>query len=179
MHCSSDIDRSECGRLVVKNAQSTQEQTLACLQQSQNLAKLSDECKKEIFHVSEMQGDNIKLDPVLAKSCSEDVKVFCSDFTGHDIYKCLMKNKKSPKMSKKCENQLNRRTSLLAQDYRISKGLAKNCKDDIKIHHCRKGTSDDKDIRLSKMLLVSKRLTRITQSSCRIVSTKSSSTAGC
>lgn len=64
-----------------------------------------------------------------------------------------MKNKNSPQMSKKCEGQLSRRSSLIAQDYRISKGLAKACKEDIKINHCRKGVSDDKDIRLAQILL--------------------------
>jgi Golgi apparatus protein 1 len=41
----------------------------------------------------------------------------------------------------------------MAQDFRISRGFAKACKEDIKQNHCRKGTSDDKDIRLAQILL--------------------------
>lgn len=149
--CSNDIDKSGCGRLADKSAKSTQGETLACLQT--NIADLSETCKKEIFHVSELQGDNIKLDRQLYLFCAEDVKTFCSDVRGYDIYKCLQKNKSSPKMSKKCESQLSRRSSLIAQDYRVSKGLARACKEDIKLNHCRKGVSDDKDIRLAQILL--------------------------
>lgn len=39
------------------------------------------------------------------------------------------------------------------QDYRVSKGLLKACKEEIKKSHCRKQTSDDKTIRLSQVLL--------------------------
>lgn len=149
--CSDDIEKSECGRLTNKNSKSSQGETLACLQT--NVASLSEMCRKEIYHVSELQADNIKFDRQLFLFCNEDVKTFCTDFRGADIYKCLMKNKNSPKMSKKCESQLSRRSSLIAQDYRISKGLAKSCKEDIKLNHCRKGVSDDKDIRLAQILL--------------------------
>lgn len=149
--CSNDIEKSECGRLTSKNAKFSQGETLACLQNI--IATLTDPCKKEIYHISELQADNIKFDRQLFLYCSEDVKTFCVDMRGYDIYKCLMKNKNSPKMSKKCEGQLSRRSSLIAQDYKISKGLAKACKEDIKINHCRKGVSDDKDIRLAQILL--------------------------
>lgn len=149
--CSADIEKSECGRLTTKNSKSTQGETLACLQT--NIATLSEACKKEIYHVSELQADNIKFDRQLYLFCSADVAKFCTDMRGYDVYKCLMKNKNSPQMSKKCDGQLSRRSSLIAQDYRISKGLAKACKEDIKINHCRKGVSEDKDIRLAQILL--------------------------
>lgn len=149
--CAADIDKSECGRLTTKNSKSTQGETLACLQT--NIAELSEACKKEIYHVSELQADNIKFDRQLYLFCSADVKKFCTDMRGYEVYKCLMINKNSPQMSKKCEGQLSRRSSLIAQDYRISKGLAKACKEDIKINHCRKGVSEDKDIRLAQILL--------------------------
>lgn len=149
--CSADIEKSECGRLTSKNSKSSQGEVISCLQT--NSATVSDACKKEIYRVSELQADNIKFDRQLYLFCSEDVKTFCGDLRGYDVYKCLQKNKNSPKMSAKCEGQLSRRSSLIAQDYRISKGLAKACKEDIKINHCRKGVSDDKDIRLAQILL--------------------------
>ena len=149
--CKDDIEKSSCGRLASKNAKNTQGETLACLQSI--ASELSEDCKKEVYHVSEMQADNIKFDRQLFLFCSTDVKKFCTDLKGYEIYKCLMKNKNSAQMSKKCEQQLSRRSSLIAQDYRISKGLAKACKEDIKVNHCRKGVSDDKDVRLAQILL--------------------------
>ncbi|CAO1434349.1 unnamed protein product [Diamesa serratosioi] len=56
-------------------------------------------------------------------------------------------------MSKHCQTQLIRRDKLIANDYRVSKGLAKSCKEDIKLNHCRKGVSEDKDVRLAQILL--------------------------
>lgn len=149
--CSNDIIKSNCGRIANRNSKSTQGDTLSCLQMS--ITQHSDACKKEIYHISEIQADNIKFDRQTFMACSDDVKKFCTDLRGPDIYKCLMKNKSSKQMSKKCENQLNRRSALIANDFRISRGFAKACKEDIKLNHCRKGTSDDKDIRLAQILL--------------------------
>lgn len=35
----------------------------------------------------------------------------------------------------------------------MSKGLARSCKEDIKNNHCRRGVSEDKDVRLAQILL--------------------------
>lgn len=56
-------------------------------------------------------------------------------------------------MSKPCQEQLSRRQKLIAQDYRVSRGLSRACKEDIRSNHCRKGVSDDKDIRLAQILV--------------------------
>lgn len=149
--CSDDIEKTDCGRLSNRNSKNSQGETLSCLQT--NIAKLGDICKKEVYHVSELQADNIKFDRQLFFSCHLDIGKFCGELQGHDVYDCLLKNKNSLLMSTKCQAQLSRRTSLIAQDYRISKGLAKSCKEDIKINHCRKGVSEDKDIRLAQILL--------------------------
>lgn len=49
--CSSDIEKSSCGRLASKNSKNSQGETLACLQSI--ATELSDVCKKEIYHVRE------------------------------------------------------------------------------------------------------------------------------
>lgn len=41
----------------------------------------------------------------------------------------------------------------MSHDYKVSHGLAKSCKDDIKTYHCRRGVSDDKEVRLAQILL--------------------------
>jgi Golgi apparatus protein 1 len=52
-----------------------------------------------------------------------------------------------------CQEHLTRRQKLIAQDYKISKGLARMCKDDIRASHCRRSVSEDKEIRLAQILL--------------------------
>lgn len=64
-----------------------------------------------------------------------------------------MKNKNDKTMTKLCQEQLLRRDKLIAHDYRVSRGLARACKDDIRLNHCRRGVSDDKDVRLAQILL--------------------------
>lgn len=48
---------------------------------------------------------------------------------------------------------MQRNVKLIAQNYKISRGLARACKEDIKQNHCRRGVSDDKDVRLAQILL--------------------------
>jgi Golgi apparatus protein 1 len=52
-----------------------------------------------------------------------------------------------------CQEHLTRRQKLIAQDYKVSKGLARVCKDDIRASHCRRSVSEDKEIRLAQILL--------------------------
>lgn len=56
-------------------------------------------------------------------------------------------------MTKKCQDQLFYNQRLMVQNYKNSKGLVKNCKDDIRRYHCRKGVAEDKDVRLAQILL--------------------------
>lgn len=56
-------------------------------------------------------------------------------------------------MSKSCQEQLSRRQKLIAQDYKVSRGLSRACKEDIRSYRCRRGVSDDKDIRLAQILM--------------------------
>jgi golgi apparatus protein 1 len=149
--CKDDIEKSECGRLASRNSKNSQGDTLACLQTK--VETLSDICKREVYRVAELQADNIKFDRQLFYSCSMDIRKLCPELQGHETYECLIKNKNSPLMTPKCQAQLTRRSNLIAQDYRVSRGLAKSCKEDIKINHCRKGVSEDKDIRLAQILL--------------------------
>lgn len=151
--CEMDIETHGCGRLSIDRNTLSQGETLACLQV--HIDTLKKECKKGILHLSEMQADNVKLDRQLYIACTNDLRHFCPDSpsgTGA-IYKCLVHNKNDPTMSHQCKEQLTRRDKLIAHDYKISKGLARACKDDIKINHCRRGVSEDKDVRLAQILL--------------------------
>jgi Cysteine rich repeat. len=52
-----------------------------------------------------------------------------------------------------CQEHLTRRQKLIAQDFKVSKGLARMCKDEIRASHCRRAVSEQKEIRLAQILL--------------------------
>lgn len=52
-----------------------------------------------------------------------------------------------------CREKLFQRERLVVHDYKISRGLAKACRENIKIYHCRDETSDKREIRLAQILL--------------------------
>lgn len=150
--CQNDVNKFQCGR-IQPYKDILQGQTLACLQQ--HLSKLEPICRKQILHVTEIQADNIKSDRQLYLACLQDHIKFCPNIrpgSGH-VYKCLMQHKIDRSMTRKCQEQLLRREKLIASDYRVSKGLVRACKEDIKNYRCRKNVSDDKDIRLAQILL--------------------------
>lgn len=171
--CGKDVVNQNCGRISAdKNTESklSQGETIACLQT--HLNDLSNECRKRILKVSELQGDNIKSDRQLFLLCTTDAQRFCPNVAGTgDAYKCLMHNRNDPTMSKLCYEQLLRRDKLVVNDYKVSRGLARACRDDIKINHCRRGVSEDKDVRLSQILLcleaAAKNQTKIT-TECKV-----------
>lgn len=151
--CEQDIELHGCGRLSIDRDKLSQGKTLACLQEK--IDKLSPMCKKGVYHLSELQSDSIVLDRQLFLACRMDTQRFCHDLREGSgaVYKCLMKNKNDKTMTKLCQEQLLRRDKLIAHDYRVSRGLARACKDDIRLNHCRRGVSDDKDVRLAQILL--------------------------
>lgn len=65
---------------------------LDCLQKQIDSIEDND-CRKEIFKISEFQGESITLDKSLLKSCRTDKARFCSDLENHvdeeSVYRCL------------------------------------------------------------------------------------------
>ncbi|XP_066137894.1 Golgi apparatus protein 1 [Euwallacea fornicatus] len=149
-HCEEDVKQLNCG--VIDSQGLSQIGTIACLQSQ--ILKVNDNCKKEVFKLSELQADNIRLDQQLYIDCAEDYSRYCSQFnTGSGrIFHCLTRQDPN-KLNFKCKNSLFRRESLISQDYKVSKGLMRSCRDDIKKSHCRKQTSSDRTIRLAQILL--------------------------
>ena len=151
--CENDITHFECGRINPNRNSLSQGETLACLQTY--IDGLTKECKKGVLHLSELQADNVQLDRQLFIACTTDAKRLCGDLrpgTGA-VYKCLIRNQNEENMSSDCQEQLRRRDKLISHDYKVSKGLARSCKEDIKVNHCRRGVSEDKEIRLAQILL--------------------------
>ncbi len=56
-------------------------------------------------------------------------------------------------MSSNCQDQLRRRQRLTAENYKISRGLVKACKEEIRDNKCRKNVNPEKNVRLSQILL--------------------------
>lgn len=156
--CNADIATYSCGRINGNGDQHqrqtlSQGETLACLQA--HIETLQTQCRDGVLRLSEYQSDNVKLDRQLFIACTSDARHFCPDLrpgTGA-VYKCLLRSKTDTRMSSKCASQLRRRERLISRDYRVSRGLARACKDDIKMQHCRRGVSEDKDVRLAQILL--------------------------
>lgn len=148
-HCSYDINRLGCAKFDPHT--STQLKTLNCLQD--HILDVQDNCKPEVFKLSELQGDNIKLDRQLYQACIEDQRRYCQQFPPGSgrAFSCLAEQPE--RLTNECHKQLLRRQKLIAQDYRVSKGLMRACKEDIKKTHCRRQTSTDKNIRLAQVLL--------------------------
>lgn len=149
--CSADIETNACGRFRLERNALSQGETLACLQS--HIDTLAAECKKGVMHLSELQSDNVKLDRPLFIACVDDVARFCAESRPGQIYKCLLFHKNDEQMSRTCAEQVVRRNKIIAHDYKVSKGLARSCREDIKLTHCRRGVSEDKDVRLAQILL--------------------------
>ncbi|KAK9511032.1 hypothetical protein O3M35_005681 [Rhynocoris fuscipes] len=152
--CNDDVNRYSCA--LGKNS----EMTLSCLQR--HLLKLQKPCQMQVLHLSELQAENIKYDRQLFMKCGSERHQFCKDVTvgSGQVYECLLQHKDEPGMSSQCSNELLRHEQLIAQDYQVSRGLVRACKEDIKNNRCRKSVSDDRDIRLAQILLCLENATR-------------------
>ncbi|KAJ8945307.1 hypothetical protein NQ318_003607 [Aromia moschata] len=152
-HCTEDINALKCGRI---DSQSfSQIKTLTCLQN--NIFNIKDKCEKEILHLSRLQSDNIKLDSELYLDCGKDHMRYCSQFFAGSgrVFSCLMlqMHENRTKLETKCLQHLLRRQKLIAQDFMVSRGLLRACKEDIKKVHCQKPIAEEKTVRLAQILL--------------------------
>ncbi|CAG9864486.1 unnamed protein product [Phyllotreta striolata] len=151
--CENDIKTLHCGVIDADNFSNLK--VVMCLQN--NILNVGSSCKKEIFHLAELQSVNIKWDAQLNVDCREDYQRYCNDYVQGSgrVFPCLMKilNTEESKITTKCRQHLKRREKLISQDFKISKGLLKACKEDIKRTSCRQKVSSEKTVRLAQILL--------------------------
>lgn len=147
--CSMELQQLECGRLNTERRPISQLETAECLMQT-GADVLGQPCKAAVVRI-EQQNEDLRFFDI----CSEDLKHLCPEEVTRTpgAFKCLVKNKGNPGMTTRCADQIGQRDREIAKDYRVSRGLAKACKDDIKQHHCRRGVSEDKQVRLAQILL--------------------------
>lgn len=154
--CQPVVEKLGCGRVQgrAENDPHSQGGTIACL--STKIDEVDESCRKEILTIAELQASDVHLDRALFTACRGDTGKFCEGVQPGEgrIYDCLMRHKMEPDMSEACRDQISRRQSLSAQDYRIAGSLAKACKPEIKEHRCRKGVTDDRAIvKMSQIIM--------------------------
>ncbi|XP_017072327.1 Golgi apparatus protein 1 isoform X1 [Drosophila eugracilis] len=150
--CGTLVEEHKCGRLNIDHLPSVLSQlgTVQCLQASVTKPNLEPNCQGAINSI-ELQRGMLELFRV----CQEDLSSLCAQEKPGTAggFKCLVRHKNHPSMSPQCATQITLRDQQMGRDYRVSHGLAKACKDDIKTYHCRRGVSEDKHVRLAQILL--------------------------
>ncbi|KZS17605.1 Golgi apparatus protein 1 [Daphnia magna] len=155
--CQGDISKFNCGRLDSEEEKDhKQGSTIECL--SEHVRNLTKECHLQTLRVAELQADDYHLDRPLFLACRDDRERFCRNAQAGQgrVYKCLIKNKMQNDMSTKCREKLVRRQQLVSEDYKVSKGLVRACKQEIIEHKCFKETNSpvkDRKVKLAQVLL--------------------------
>ncbi|XP_063838932.1 Golgi apparatus protein 1 [Ostrinia nubilalis] len=151
--CYDDIQSFSCGRIPPDPKSLSQTHTLKCLQNKEQ--DLKPECQAEMTALKEMKYSMLQLDKIIFAACNLDQKTVCPDELPGTwmMYKCLVDHKYDNAMTKRCRDQLFYDQRNMVMNYRMSKGLVKSCKEDIRKYHCRKGVVEDKDVRLAQILL--------------------------
>ncbi|XP_068148505.1 Golgi apparatus protein 1 isoform X1 [Drosophila tropicalis] len=149
--CGPLVEQQQCGRLNVEHLPSilSQLSTVECLVESRH-NNFDANCKISISMIQQQHGMW-----QLFQSCSADLSALCPQEKNGSpgAFKCLVRHKNNPAMTQSCLNKLSLQDVQLGKDYRVSHGLAKACKEDIKLNHCRRGVSEDKQVRLAQILL--------------------------
>ncbi|XP_023166718.2 Golgi apparatus protein 1 isoform X2 [Drosophila hydei] len=151
--CGGQVEQLKCGRMNVEHlpAMLSQLGTAQCLVAHTSQSTPMDiNCKVAINAIEQQRG---MLE--LFRVCTGDLAALCPQERAGSAgsYKCLVRHKNDPALSSQCATQITLRDQQMGKDYRVSHGLAKACKDDIKLHHCRRGVSEDKQVRLAQILL--------------------------
>ncbi|EDW70463.1 Golgi apparatus protein 1 isoform X2 [Drosophila virilis] len=151
--CGSLVEQHKCGRMNVEHLPALLSQlgTAQCLVAHTSQATPMDLTCKVAINAIEQQRGMMELFRV----CSGDLTALCPQERAGtpSALKCLVRHKNDPSLSSHCAGQISLRDQQMGRDYRVSHGLAKACKDEIKLHHCRRGVSEDKQVRLAQILL--------------------------
>ena len=90
-------------------------------------------------------------------ACKKDRQTLCSKVLSGEgrIFQCLISHKEDDIMSEDCRTHLRQRQKLMLENYKVSRGLAKACKQEIKDNKCKKTISNTeiKTVRLAEILL--------------------------
>ncbi|CAI5529290.1 unnamed protein product, partial [Closterium sp. Naga37s-1] len=103
---------------------------LACLRESKESGRVSDQCAIMVFEAQEDAADDFRMDPQLNMLCSKDADTYCGDVQSGEgrIQECLRRNRK--KLNWECQAELFRQEVENADDIRLNVRLFRACLDD-------------------------------------------------
>ena len=96
--------------------------------------RISKECRARLSFEQLQKHSNIKLDPVLAESCHNDLQQFCSDAHDDDGGIECLKSQKPKTLSKPCRKALFSEEKEEADNNEVDFTLLRGCKREIKDH---------------------------------------------
>ncbi|CAI5512031.1 unnamed protein product [Closterium sp. Naga37s-1] len=93
---------------------------LACLRESKESGRVSDQCAIMVFEAQEDAADDFRMDPQLNMLCSKDADTYCGDVQAGEgrIQECLRRNRK--KLNWECQAELFRQEVENADDIRLN-----------------------------------------------------------
>ena len=147
--CDSEVPQFQCGRLDLEHSKIPQLETVACLQTKDTNA-LSASCLNAINKIQRQQEEIAFLE-----ACNPDIHRLCpqEQADANDAIECLLNQKTNAMLSTRCSKKIMQPDNEIVRDYQAIHSLSKACNDDIKKHHCRRGVSDYKQVRLAQILL--------------------------
>lgn len=140
--CKNDIEKLSC----------TDGSILECLKV--HLNSLNGNCNLRVTSLINDQLKRNKADQLLMEACRPEYENLCQNqYPENELLTCLML-KPQFRISSRCLEEFNRQNpSGISLNNKNGRALARACKNDIKNYHCRKGVSDDKDIRWAQIVL--------------------------
>jgi len=99
---------------------------------SKNKAQLSKACSDAEGKLEEVQSSDIRLRPGF-KACSEEMAVYCKNVSPGKgrMFRCLQSNLGKVDFSSQCREQVEKKQSRMAGNWKMDYGVAHNCKADV------------------------------------------------
>lgn len=143
--CSIDIEKYHCA-----TEDSKAVTILECLNSNKKL--LSPSCVNRVDLLISSKYSSDQETVKLYSACEKEADTFCKSKTEKsELFGCLITHRGDTPYATKCIQELTRQYNLL--NIKNTRVLARVCKDDIRTYKCRKGASDNKDIRWAQILL--------------------------
>lgn len=133
--CQRDVPKF-CAEIIDKHRSDEQLEgkVIACLKKQYVLNKLSQNCEIEVVNVIREVAQNVELDPILYKSCQQEIKNKC--FDDFDVEECLKNKFQNKEISdESCKRQIARLINEVKADIQSDPLLYKVCVQDLK-HYC-------------------------------------------
>ncbi|CAK5075005.1 unnamed protein product [Meloidogyne enterolobii] len=154
-HCAAIIKQLGCGQLTKPSLHQnvrvphSQGSTLECLisnivnvqkdpTKEQIINGMSEECRKEVRRIAELQSDDFHLDRPLFFACRHDREEFCSEINAGEgkVFQCLMQHKEDKRMQPECARILAERAGMMGRDFRLAHPLLKQCDKELQAYRC-------------------------------------------